>query len=152
MGFDRESQKGARMTVKPTPSNNEVGQIWTAYIVGELYELWPRRRDFNSMDVSVATGDEPREDPEEFFDDLIMWMKDNNLVRFGQATEGCAFGVALTEKGFDVLGRHAPGIDRPLGTKLKEAATGAGKDAGRAVIASLVGAMVGGAIGALTKG
>jgi hypothetical protein len=36
-----------------------------------------------------------------------------------------------------------------LGSKMKEAATSAGKDAGRAVVASLVGAMVSGAITAL---
>jgi hypothetical protein len=74
------------MATKGTTSNGEVGKVWTAYIVGELYELWPRRRDFNSLDVSVATGDEPRADPEEFFDDLMMWLKDNDFVRFRQAS------------------------------------------------------------------
>jgi hypothetical protein len=40
----------------------------------------------------------------------------------------------------------------PLGTKLKAVATGAGKDSGRAAIASLVGAMMVGAIEVLTNG
>lgn len=55
-------------------SNREVGNIWMAHIVGELYEAWPRRRDFSSLDVGVATASDPSEDPEDFFDDLTLWL------------------------------------------------------------------------------
>lgn len=123
-------------------TDQDIGRAWTAYILGELFEAWPRRLDFHSLDVSSATGVSPRKDEEELFNDLVGWLLDNGFVRIGQATEGAAFGVALTEKGFAVLGRNAPGTERPLGAKLKEAAAGVGKDAARATLASLIGAMV----------
>ena len=103
------------------------------------------------MDIGVATSSDPKDDPEDFFDDLALWLKNNDFVEFDQAADGAAYNVALTEKGFAVLGHQPPGLDRPLGTKLKEVATSAGKDARSAVIASLIGAMVGGAINTLTK-
>lgn len=124
------------------PTDQEVGRAWTAYIVGELFEAWPRRCDFSALDLGRATGVSARNDEEELFDDLAKWLLDNGFIRFDQASEGAAYGVALTEKGFAVLGRNAPGTERPLGAKLKEAATGAGKDAARATLASLIGVMV----------
>jgi hypothetical protein len=48
----------------------------------------------------VVTGAEPRDDPEEFFDDLITWLRDNDFVSFSQVVDGAAFNVALTEKGY----------------------------------------------------
>ncbi|MGY2936001.1 hypothetical protein ACVWZ6_005603 [Bradyrhizobium sp. GM6.1] len=103
------------------PDDQDVGRAWTAYIVGELFEAWPRRCDFSALDLGRATGVSPRKDEEELFDDLSKWLLDNGFIHFDQATEGAAFGVALTEKGFAVLGRNAPGTEKPLGTKLKEA-------------------------------
>lgn len=131
------------------PTNSEVGAAWTAYILGELYTDWPRRRDFNSMDVGRAVDISPRIEPEELFDDLLVWLRDNGFVAFNQATEGEAFNVALTERGFAVLGKRAIEHEPSLGSRMKEAAKSAGKDASRAVLASLVGAMVSGTLTAL---
>lgn len=119
-------------------SNGEIGKVWTAYILGELFEAWPRRCDFNAMDIGVATGEEPRSDPEEFFNHLLDWLRDNGFVRLGESIDGAVYDVALTEKGCNVLGRTVPGTERTLGAKLKEVASGAGKDAGRAVVSSLI--------------
>jgi hypothetical protein len=115
-------------SVQIGPTNSEVGAAWTAYILGELYTDWPRRRDF---------------------DDLLVWLRDNGFVAFNQATEGEAFNVALTERGFAVLGKRAIEHEPSLGSRMKEAAKSAGKDASRAVLASLVGAMVSGTLTAL---
>jgi hypothetical protein len=96
--------ESGEMTVQIGPTNNEVGAAWTAYILGELYADWPRRCDFNCMDVGRAVDVSPRVEAEELFDDLLMWLKDSGFVAFSQATEGQAFDVALTERGFAILG------------------------------------------------
>jgi hypothetical protein len=137
------------MAVQVGPTNNEVGTAWTAYILGELYTDWPRRRDFNWMDVGRAVDVSPRVEPEEMFDELLMWLRDNGFVAFDQSVDGNAFNVALTDRGFAVLGKKAIENEPSLGSAMKEAAKSAGKDAGRAVVASLVGAMVSAAISAM---
>jgi len=128
------------------PTNSEVGAAWTAYLLGELYADWPRRRDFNYMDVGRAIDISPRIEAEELFDDLLVWLKDNCFVAFTQAADGNALDVALTEKGFAILGKKWLETKRSLGAQMKDAAVSAGKDAGRAIVASLVGAMVSGTI------
>jgi hypothetical protein len=102
------------------PTNSEVGAAWTAYILGELYTDWPRRRDFNCMDVGHAVDISPRVDAEELFDDLLMCLRDNGFVSFNQAAEGNAFDVALTEKGFAILGKRSIESERSLGTRMYE--------------------------------
>jgi len=132
------------------PTNNEIGKAWTAYILGELFESWPATLNFNILDTSQATGVAPAEDEEiEFFISLTDWLRDNGYISFEQSSENQVYNVALTEKGFAILDEKPIGTERSLGTRMKEAATTAGKDAGRAVIASLVGAMVSTAVTAL---
>jgi hypothetical protein len=139
----------AETAVQLGPTNNEAGAAWTAYILGELYIDWPRRRDFNWMDVGRTVDVSPRVEPEELFDELLMWLRDNGFVVFDQLVDGNAFNIALTEKGFAILGKTSIETERSLGSRMKDAATSAGKDAGRAIVASLVGAMVSGTLTAL---
>jgi hypothetical protein len=89
------------------PTDGDAGKAWTAYILGELYTDWPRKRDFNALDVGVATELSPLADSENLFDDLLEWLKKNAYVDFSQAAEGAVFDVALTEKGFAVLGKRS---------------------------------------------
>ncbi len=120
------------------PTNNEVGAAWTAYILGELYTDWPRRRNFNWMDVGRAVDVSPGVEGDELLDDLLMWLRDSGFVAFSQAIEGEAFNVALTERGFAILGKRAIESEASLGSSMKEAAKSAGKDAGRAGLAGHV--------------
>lgn len=127
------------------PSDSEVGGAWTAYVLGELFERWPRRLDFNALDVASATIS-PRNEPEELFDDLFNWLHINGYVHIGQqGGEGHAYLVSLTNQGFSVLGQQPKGLDQPLGKKLKSAAASVGSDTRGAVISELIGTMVGAA-------
>jgi hypothetical protein len=99
------------------PTNNEVGIAWTAYILGELYTDWPRRRDFNWMDVGRAIDVSPRVEPEEMFDELLMWLRDNGYVAFDQAVDENALDVALTDRGFAALGKRAIENEPSLGSR-----------------------------------
>ena len=101
------------------------------------------------MDVGRAIDISPRIEAEELFDDLLVWLKENGFVAVSQAADGNAFNVALTERGFAILGKRSIETERSLGVRMKDAAASAGKDAGRAVVASLVGAMVSEALTAL---
>lgn len=127
------------------PSDSEVGGAWTAYVLGELFDKWPRRLDFNALDVASVTIS-PRNDPEELFDDLFNWLNANGYIHIGQdAGEGHALLVSLTNQGFSILGQKPKGFEQPLGRKLKTAAAAIGSQTGGAVISELIGTMVGAA-------
>lgn len=134
------------------PTNREIGHAWTAHILGELFDEWPRRVDFNAMDIETSTEVGPRKDGEDFFDHLFEWLKDEGFVRFTQATEGNVYDVSLTEKGVNILGQKL-GIEakEPIGTQLKGIAKSAGSEAGRAAISEAVGYVIGGAIKAMSS-
>ncbi|WP_428029794.1 hypothetical protein [Ancylobacter sp.] len=133
-------------------SDREVGDAWMAHILGSLYERWPRRVDFSALDLGAKTSLEPPRDPEEFFDDLIRFLDRNGYVDADQRIEGSAFGVALTDKGLSTLGSPIEADQKALGTRLKEAATEAGKETGRHVIAELVGLVIGSALKSASGG
>ena len=98
------------------------------------------------MDVSVATGLDPLRDPEELFDDLVLWLHDNGYIRIDQnGDSGNFYGVSLTNQGFAVLGGQPDGLDRPLGAKMKEAASSVGGEIRSSVISELIGTLVGAA-------
>jgi hypothetical protein len=134
------------------PKNREVAAAWIAYILGELFEEFPRRQTFSALDVSTHSGIEPRREPEGFFDDLLLWLRDNGYVRYTQDTEGVAYDVALTERGFSALGKTPDGLDRPIGAKLKEVSTAGAAEAGKAVIATTVGSLLGAAAATFLSG
>lgn len=131
-------------------SNREIGQAWAAHVLGELFDAWPRRVDFNAMDIETATEIGPKSEPEDFFDHLFDWLRDEGFVRFGQGTEGNVYDVALTEKGVSILGQNL-GIaaGEPIGLRLKGIAKNAASEAGRAAISEAVGYVLGGAIKAI---
>ncbi|WP_117196404.1 hypothetical protein [Rhizobium terrae] len=62
-------------------TDRDIGNAWTAHILGQLFSGWPRRQDLNAMDVAVATGFQPRSEPKEMFDDLVMWLNDNGYLK-----------------------------------------------------------------------
>lgn len=126
------------MPTSAEPSSRDIGNAWIAHILGELFDQWPRRADFNAMDVRRETRLGPRVDEEDLFDDLLLWLRDNGFVRYEQSSEGNAFAVALTEKGFAVLGTTPVTFEKPLGAKMKEAARAAAGDARKTLISSLV--------------
>ncbi|MCQ1766141.1 hypothetical protein NOJ28_11400 [Neorhizobium galegae] len=132
--------------MKKETSDKDVANAWTAFILGQLFESWPRRQDFNAMDVGVATSFAPRSDPEELFDDLLMWLDRNHYIHIDQhGSEGNAYGVSLTNEGLKVLGQQPQSLDRPLGTRMKEAAASIGGEVRGATIAELIGTLVGAA-------
>jgi hypothetical protein len=130
--------------------NRDAGNAWTAHILGELFANWPRRCDFDFLTVSSKTDVEPRDDAVEVFDDLLLWLRAEGFISFEQTLEGNAFDVALTMQGFTALGRQPEGIDKPLGEKMKEAATAAGVEMRGAVISDLVGRLIVGAMAAIS--
>lgn len=127
------------------PSDKDVGGAWAAHILGELFEAWPRRLDFNAMDVAAATMS-PKDEPEDLFDGLVNWLYLNGYIHIGQqGPEGSALLVSLTSYGFSVLGQKPKGLDQPLGTKLRSAAASIGSETKSAAISELIGTLVGAA-------
>jgi hypothetical protein len=133
-------------------SNREVGNAWTSFILGELYESWPMRIDLNHLDVGSKTNVSPASDGEILFDDLISWLEAEGYIRTSpqDAPEGNVYGVALTSKGYKILGNIPDSLNKPLGSRLKEAAFEAGKEgamkAGKESVAALIGMTFGAAI------
>ena len=105
-------------------SNRDIGNAWISYILGELYDQWPRRIDLNAMEVASKTETPPRFEDEDLFDDTIDWLKSEGYIRTSNqaAPEGMVFGAALTEKGYAVLGSTPDSLSSPFGLRLKEAA------------------------------
>lgn len=127
------------------PSDKDVGGAWAAHILGELFEAWPRRLDFNAMDIAEATI-APSDEPEDLFDGLVNWLYLNGYIHVGQqGPEGSVLLVSLTNYGFSVLGQKPKGLDQPLGTKLKTAAQSIGSETKSAAISELIGTLVGAA-------
>ena len=69
-------------------ANRDIGNAWTAHILGVLFENWPKRQDFNALDLSTKALALPRDEEEELFDDLIRFLADENYIRVGQSSEG----------------------------------------------------------------
>lgn len=125
------------------PKNRDVANAWISYILGELYDEWPRRLDFNSMDVGKATGTEARWEEESLFDDTVRWLQNNGYLLVGQdGDEGNVYGVELTEKGYLLLGSKPESLSEPLGDKMKEAAKAGAAEAGKSVLSNLVGMLM----------
>jgi hypothetical protein len=148
----KRSSTGAVERIMDVVSNREAGNAWTAHILGELFDNWPKRIDLNYLDVSSKTRVQPRFDPEETFDDLLLWLRTEGFVTFEQETEMNAFGVALTKNGFAALGSQPEGLNQPLGTKLKEAASQTASEARGAAVSHLVGLAIGSALTVIKGG
>lgn len=129
------------------PTNNEVGNAWTLYVLGQLSEAWPRRVDFNAMDLSTETGMAPVLDREveETFDDLFRWLKSEGFIEYSQDGEGWVVDVNITTKAMDAIGHALPTAKNGAGAHLKKIAVGAGSTAGQAVIAETIGQVIGAA-------
>ena len=130
---------GAVKKLATVPSNRDVGNAWTAFVLAELFEEWPARVDLDWMRVQEQTGLSPRKDGDEMFDGLIEWLRNEGYIRFGQTSDtGQFYDVTLTEKGFTVLGKKLDALQPALGDQLKAAAKGAGSEAGKATLQGLV--------------
>ena len=103
-------------------ADSEIAEFWKAHILNELYERRPRKQDFDADCLSVATGVHPTEEIEEFFEDLIDWLKEEGLIRVSQAAEGNAFGVSLTSKGQGLLAKAEAGWTGSIIDHLSDAA------------------------------
>ncbi|MEC5292992.1 MULTISPECIES: hypothetical protein [unclassified Aurantimonas] len=128
-------------------TNNDIGKTWTLYALGQLSEAWPRRLDFNALDLGTETGvgTELDSESEEVFDDLFRWLMSEGFVHFKQGSEGAAYGVQLTTKAMDAIGHTLPTTKGAVGTQLKTIAAGAGSAAGQAIIAETIGQLIGAA-------
>lgn len=127
-------------------SNAETGQAWAAFVLGELYELWPQRCNFDYLEVMTKTHVTCRYDQELVFDHLLLWMRDEGFIRFSQSLEASVLGVSLTQQGMSSLGQQSPLADSAsVGSALKKVAGGAASEAGRAAISEVMGLVIGNA-------
>ncbi|MDO8984260.1 hypothetical protein [Cypionkella sp.] len=127
-------------------SNAETGQAWAAFILGELYEIWPQRCDFHYLEVMTKTHVTSKYDQELVFDHLLLWMRDEGFIRFNQSFEANVMGVSLTQQGMNILGQVSPLADSPsVGSALKKVAGGAASEAGRTAISQIMGLVIGSA-------
>lgn len=120
----------------------EIGGVWTAYILGELHQKWPRRLDFDVDAIGAATKCKPDCEENDFFDDLTLWLSANGYIRPNDRSEGAIYYTSLTEKGFAALRKTPPGFDKPLGEKLLGAAKTTAGEARSATIAALISALI----------
>lgn len=128
-------------------SNNDIGKTWTLHTLAQLSDVWPRRLDFNSLDLGTQTGVRPEseQEVEEVFDDLFRWLRHEGFVSFTQDGEGWAADVQLTSKAMEAIGHALPTDKGAVGKQLRAIAAGAGSEVGRAVIAETVGLFIGAA-------
>ncbi|WP_269929420.1 hypothetical protein [Aminobacter sp. HY435] len=126
-------------------TNREIGNAWISYILGELYDEWPRRRDFDASELATKTGVSPKSDEDDLFDHTVDWLRENGYIRVGSqsAPEGTAFDVGLTDKGYAVLGSSPESLSKPIGIRMKEVAAAGASEGGKAGVAEAVGALVG---------
>ncbi|MGK9234764.1 hypothetical protein KXS07_23655 [Inquilinus limosus] len=129
------------------PTNREIGQAWTAYMLGELFEAWPRQQQFDHEELEAETGIGPEHEKAAFFHDLAEWLRDNGLVQVKKWGIGGAYGVSLTQYGVAILGKdlglQQEAAKEPIGSVLKRVAKGAASEAGRAAIAETMGTLIG---------
>lgn len=137
-----------------TLSNNEIGKAWTLQVLAQLSDAWPRRVDFNALDLATKTevGPEIDEEAEELFDDLFRWLRNEGFVSFTQDGEGWVVDVQLTSRAMEAIGHALPTDKEAVGTQLKKIAAGAGSETGRAIIAETVGQFIGAAARGFTGG
>jgi hypothetical protein len=125
---------------KQTPvtdySNRELGQLWMAAVLSELYEAWPAKLDFDPYEVGRSTGvvnddDGMTRDHLQLWIDLTDWMVREGMIVPGfQAAGGEMGAVQLTSIGFALLNKPVPGsTDKSTGERFKEIAGDAGKAA-----------------------
>ena len=121
-------------------------------MLAQLSDAWPRRVDFNALDLGTKTEARPEveEEAEELFDDLFRWLRNEGFVTFIQDGEGWAVDVQITSKAMDAIGHAMPTDKGPVGTQLQKIAAGAGPETGRAIIAETVGQLIGAAARAFT--
>ncbi|MDI6027918.1 hypothetical protein QBK99_17145 [Corticibacterium sp. UT-5YL-CI-8] len=123
----------------------DVANTWIAHVLGELYQQWPRRSDFNALDVATATGSSKGEEDPELFDDTIIWLRNNGYIRHSDQSspdEGGWLEVELTEKSVLLLGKLPDSLQEPLGARMSKAAQAGASESGKAMIGSLVATLI----------
>ena len=135
-------------------SNKEVGDIWTGYILGRLFEKHPKRIDVTYEDTYAATGVFPvADDPKEMWDDLIVWLNDHRFIAYKQSYTTLSggssfFGVCLTERGLRTLSTTPSVLAEK--TSVGDALSGLVKQPTQNAISALMGEIVGGFLKGLT--
>lgn len=79
---------------------HEIAEVWKAQILATLYERRPRKQDFTVSDLEKVTQVGPVREPDEFFDDLIDWLIEEELIRVSPSHRlgGQALDVQLSAK------------------------------------------------------
>jgi hypothetical protein len=81
-------------------------EILIASILTFLYKNGTKRVEVSAIDVCQF---EPTEGGSEFFDDAMLWLRDEKIIRFDQYTEESYLDVTLTAFGFSILGQKLIG-------------------------------------------
>lgn len=127
-------------------TNREIGEAWMAFILGELYEQWPRRCDISTEMAIEQTKVMPPVEADALFDDLTLFLENEGYIRISSSLEGVIYDASLTASGQALLGRPALKAGSTMGASLKNVAAGAAGEAGRAAISEVIGVMFGAAV------
>lgn len=103
-------------------AEHEIAEFWKAHILSELYEKRPRKQDFHAEGLGEATGLSPEDEVDEFFNDVIDWLKEEHLIRVRDELVGQVVSVSLTSKGLGIMGREEAGWTGAVGASISEAA------------------------------
>ena len=124
-------------------ADHEIAEAWKAQILGRLYERRPRKQDITVDDLEESTGVCPRDEPEEFFDDVLDWLVEEELIRAPSTNrlEGQALSVQLTAKAQGLMQKAEDGV-------FGEITSVAGR-AGRSLVGKVTSAAVDLAVAAL---
>nr|WP_312296112.1 hypothetical protein [Brevundimonas diminuta] len=90
-------------------AEHEIAEFWKGHILSELYQKRPRKQDFHSEGVAEATGVCPEEDIDDFFNDVVDWLKEEYLVRVGDELTGQVLSVSLTSRGLGIMAKQEAG-------------------------------------------
>jgi len=140
-------------------TNREIGLVWMAYILAQLYDNWPGKVIIEMSEAIEATGTQP-EGPEdvtaELWRDLGQWLEDEGIIRKGSGAIGEIFldDAVLTARGFELLGKPTLGAEKSLGSQLGDLAKSTGTEAakeGAKKASDLVGLFLGNFVKGLTS-
>ena len=141
---------------KQVMTNREIGLVWTADILGRLFELWPRKTNLEPEPTIDSTGVSAELEDEAFklWHELGEWLENEGIIRKERGFIGrpTIHRAVLTARGFELLGKPTPGTEKSLGTQLGDLAKDVGKQAAKEGAKKAATDLVGSFLGNFVKG
>lgn len=142
-----------------TERRHAVSKALMGFILGKLYQSWPKKINF---DYEIASGSTVFLSDADFvgglFDDCVDWLHENGYIVVGSITDGIGadheafYGVRLSEKAYFILGGDAVRGEKSIGAKLLDGVTEVSSEAAKKSLSEALGEFTGGLVKSLLGG